>query len=196
MSFKKIAKREYQELVDSNYGGLVRGDIVLTNCHSSLIAKAIRLKGRKDSGECHVNHAELYIGSGLDIAAELTINIHPIKKFFSGKHDIYVFRNIKLTKEQRNQIVADSFVFHGKLYDILGIFGQALSFLTRIAIFSKLVNSKGLLYCSELVSKVYKQSTDSFLENKDYQTITPDDIYDFCIQNSNVWVCVFELIKD
>lgn len=193
MTFKKEAKFKYKKLSETRFAPLLRGDIVLTNHHSSLLAKAIRLKGRKDSGECKVNHAELYIGSGLSIAAELTINIHPIKKFFTGKHDVYVFRNTKLTQAQRNQLVSDSFVFHGRFYDVLGIVGQAMSYLTRMGIWAKLVNSSNSLYCSELVAKVYKQ-TIPFLPQRSYKIITPDDIFDYCWGGID-WNCVYTLLK-
>lgn len=195
MNFKRLATKEYQRLIKCDFGPFSRGDIVLTNCHDSIFAKLIRLKGRVDSNDCKVNHAELYIGSGTNISAELTINIHPIKKFFKGKHDVYVFHNIAISQEQRNAIVAESLVHHGKLYDVLGIIGQAISFLTRSDYFAKLINSKSLLYCSEFLAKIHKKILSRFIPSQNYLSVTPDNIFDFCMIDRD-WICSYKLVKN
>lgn len=194
MSFKKQAKQAYKKLLNDNFRPLNRGDIMLTYCHGSIFAKLIRLKGIVDSGKCHVNHAELYLGSGHSIAAELTVNTHPIKKYFKGKHDVYIFHNAKLTQEQRNAIVAESLVYHGKFYDVLGIVGQALAFLTQMNFWTKTINTRILVYCSEMVAKIYRAVVSNFMPNQDPETVTPDNIYDFCDPNAD-WICSFKLVR-
>ena len=88
VDFKKFAKEEYERLSKNTFEGISRGSIILTNKHKSFFAGLIRMKGRRDSGECFVNHGERYLCYGLSISADLKVNIHPIKKFFNGKYDI------------------------------------------------------------------------------------------------------------
>lgn len=194
ISFKEFAKKEYERLEKDNFPPFKRASIVLTNNHTSFFAKLIRWKGKKDSGKCFVNHGERYVCCGLSISADAKVNIHPIKKFFTGNYDIYIFTNFKYSDNDRNKLIYESLKFHGKFYDVRGIFGQAVAFLTGKEKFAKKINNKNLPYCTEMISLVENTILDKLFCNKDPNTITPDNIYDYISKNKD-WILSYSLVK-
>jgi len=165
-----------------------RADIVLTNNHTSLLAKIIRLK---DKGSV-VNHAELYGFTGHAIAANNDgININSLNRFFKGNHDVYVFRCKKLSILEASDIFYRACRWLRSPYDWWGIVCQGLDFVSRSTWFSRKFNGSLLPYCSELVQRAYGHIR---VSRKPIGVATPYNIYSY-LDDSKNWKSVFSMVK-
>lgn len=192
MSHKSQASVAFKSLADSNFAPLKRGDIILANSRASLYNYLISLIARIQSGQANATHCERYLGGGLSISTNVTVSISPIQNFFKGKHDVFIFSNSTYTLEQRNQLVAESLLLHGKIYDFLGVFGQGISFILKQKIWSKLINSKAHLYCSEFIQEVENKVSSAIPLNFH---ATPDDLHDFLMSKEAIalgWLLVYK----
>lgn len=183
MSSRSKAKSEFTSLKKTHFPKFKRGDILFVNNHSSLFSLLISIKAKKDSGECNATHVERYLGNGIAITSDLRIKCHSIQDYFNGNYDIFLFSNVKYSQMTRNALSAESIIYHGSIYDSLGIIGQATSFFTGIDAFKYLINSPNLFYCSEFIytveNFVMRQSTFPYNYMELSLPATPDDLFDY-----------------
>jgi len=182
----------YENMKKDNFPLFLRGDIILTNNHKSLFARLIRFAGRLGGSNPEVNHVEMYLGNGTSFSADAKMCKHDIERYFQGKHDVYFYRCIVLSEDDRNKLSAESQLWEGKPYDVLGIFWQALDAITGNG-FSRKYNTDMLAYCSELIQRIYWKIKRR-VSKKVVGEATPDDIRIY-ISQSKIWRLVFSIRK-
>ena len=195
MMKRKMNPSDIFELMEEDKFPLfTRGDIVLTNNHESFLSRLIRLRG-KIAGEEHLcSHVELYMMSGHSIGADRKVDLRPLRRFFRGKHDVYVMHHKKLDDCQRDSIVSESLRSLKRPYDYTGLLWQALDGITHTSIFSKLFNRDVFVYCSEFVERVYKKAVNKKVSMKKIGTSTPGDIMLYTVPHKD-WACMFSMVK-
>jgi hypothetical protein len=188
-------KDKYQELKLNNFPMFLRGDIVLTNNLDSMLASLIRFRAKLKGKEPYCNHEEMYLMNGNCIGANKKIDIGDLNRFFTGKHEVYIFRDILLTEEERNKLVIEALRKYGKMYDAFGIVWQALDAITFSTFFSKMFNKDFLYYCSEFVQRVYDKAVQRNPSISDVGCGTPNDSFLYkCF--SPDFKCVFMMRKN
>ena len=170
-------KEKYQELKLNNFPMFLRGDIVLTNNLSSIVASLIRFRAKLKGKEPYCNHEEMYLKNGKCIGANKRIDIEDLDRFFKGKHEVYIFRDLLLSEEERNNLVMEAVGWYGKLYDYLGIVWQALDAITFSTLFSKMFNKGLFCYCSEFIQRVYDNAVQRNPSLSDVGCGTPNDSF-------------------
>ena len=187
-------KEIYKQLKVDNFPMLVRGDIVLTNNIESKIAKLIRLKAKLKGNEAHCNHEEMYLLNGQCIGANKKVEIGDLKRFFDGKHEVYIFRDKLLDTELRNELILEAIKWYGTPYDALGIVWQGLDAVTFSTFFSRTFNKGLLVYCSEFVQRVYWRTLRMNPSLSEVGVGTPNDSFLFKVWSFN-FECVLMLTK-
>ena len=188
-------KDKYQELKLNNFPMFIRGDIVLTNNLSSIMAFLIRFRAKLKGKEPYCNHEEMYLKNGKCIGANKRIDIGDLDRFFKGKHEVYIFRDVLLSKEERNNLVVEAVGWHGTLYDYLGIVWQALDAITFSTFFSRMFNKDFLYYCSEYIQRVYDKAVQRNPSISDVGCGTPNDSFLYKCFSSD-FKCVLMMRKN
>lgn len=172
---------EYLRLLSCDFEPLKRGDLIL-NTRSGLLSQIPK------TGFL----IELYIGSGLTLSADAKIRIKSLYWLFDNKHNFYVFSRNDIEPNDRCRIISEAFIYWGKFYDVKGIFGQFLEFITGRKRLSNKTKSKHKVNSSELIWKAYNNSGIA-LTNSKTANITPNYIYDWCIRSSR-WERVYKFL--
>lgn len=185
MFARSKARKEYSRLENAHFPQFRRGDLIFVKDYSSLYGSLISLKAVKDSGSSDVTHVERYIGDGKTVTQDLKVKCAKIKRFFNGKHDIYVFSNNRYSTNTRNALVAESMIYYGTPYDIKGVFGQACSLFLGNRSYERLINSHNTFYCSEFIYTVENivLRNETFPNNALEVDVpcTPDQLYDYLV---------------
>jgi hypothetical protein len=187
-------KQFYKNLEKKNFPMFTRGDIILTNHHKSWLAKLIRFKGKLEGDDPLCNHVEMYLLTGHSIGANRRVDVKGIEKFFKGKHDVYVFHRKGLTSAHCDKLVAEALRYLNKPYNYTGLLWQALDGITFSSFFSGVFNRDFLVYCSELLQRVYKKALNMKIATKKVGSATPDNIMDY-LEKQDRWVCKLTMYK-
>jgi hypothetical protein len=187
-------KEFYKEIESKNFPMLKRGDLIFTNNHHSFFAKAIRFFGRLSGRQPLCNHVEMYVGSGKAFSADYVMKLHQIKRYFSGKHDVYILSRTDLYKDDRDALIAEAMLWEWKPYDVKGIILQALDVITGKKLSEK-YNDEKLAYCSELVQRLYYDALCIKLHSDKCGAVTPDEIFHFISKKDNIWTTKLWVMK-
>jgi len=176
-----------------DFVGFNVGDLIFTNHRTSIFARLIRFAGILSGVIPVCNHVEMYTGAGKAFSADRVMTYHNIDRYFRGGHDIYFYRDLTISADEKNALVAETRNWVGLPYDILGIVWQVLDTITGKN-FSEKYNHGILAYCSELVQRIYKNGTGRSISDEKVGAATPSDIRLYVDKLPN-WECVFKMVK-
>jgi len=188
-------KEIYKKLASNNFKMFLRGDIVLTNNIESKIASLIRFRAKLKGNKAYCNHEEMYLMNGKCIGANKKVEIGDLSRFFTGKHEVYIFRDTTLSNEDRNSLVIEAIRYYGKMYDSLGIVWQALDAITFSNFFSKTFNKDIFCYCSEYIQRAYFNALQRNPSISDVGCGTPNDSFIYKCFSSD-FKCIFMMKKN
>jgi hypothetical protein len=169
------------------------GDIVLF-AGETWTAKAIR-KCQTSRGEepTEVNHVGIMVSDTHLVEALARIRLNPIQKYINNpEYKLYIFRINRLTQVERYLLAGWAKAQVGKWYAPLKITAHLgdwllnLPFKTNARIFRRLIFTRSMLICSELVARGYWEILKYKFLNLDPEEVTPDDIFDHCFNNDKV----------
>lgn len=191
---KKHPKEFFKFLKKRKFNMFETGDIIFTNNHDHWLAKLIRFKAKRDN-ECPMcNHVETYVDDGLSFTADYKMRFHGIKKYFRGKHDIFVIRRKDLSYNDKIKLIREMNKWKGKPYDFLGILWQGLDGLFRTSLFSQLFNKNIFAYCSELEQRIWWGALKITIDDKKVGVSTPNNIFIHLMGNKE-WDNIFWMCK-
>lgn len=143
---------------------LVAGDILLTRFPSGgLLAEAIEVGQSLADGHTAIwGHAMRYVGEGRVISQEWRVRLKPLAAW-AGSY-LCRLHNPSYSPEQRRTLVFLALRAEGRLYDVLGLLGQALRGLPLVgSLASRVVQVPWLTYCSEMVAEHERRVDPGFM---------------------------------
>jgi hypothetical protein len=153
-----------------------------------------------DYNKAKINHVGLIVESGQllianGVEALRTVQKHPIYDYYQPKKDMMaIFRPLGLTDEEKEFILTKGLSYVGAKYGYSKILGHSLDFFTGgHYIFRRLFNSDNYPICSWLVAHAYKAANLNF--GCDPGMATPDNIWDFCIDNTLKYQQILQLVN-
>jgi len=174
---------------------LETGDIFLTNSHS-LQAKIICFLMKAPTlwhhlwrtitnshQEVRFYHCGMVINDELIIEQEEKVRLANVGKIF--KKDYVIYRKKGLTEQEKNRLVEIACADLGEGYDLGLYIGKALSWLTGLKFFQRIIQEKEKDICCTRVALWYLEVNEKFGKDN-WNDVTTDTIDDFC-SNSNEW---------
>jgi hypothetical protein len=181
---------------------LQAGDIFVTRGHT-VLGRLIRFFSRSvGEDKSRVNHTGIIVDGAADdpiiVEALHTVKRYGIYSKYSGtSDDIAIFRPLNLTNEERAAIIQKAESYVGLKYGYLKIgahFGDwVLNRITRkeLHFFRRAMKMDRYPICSWVVAKSYEAGGKTFgVKPGD---ATPDDIWDFCLENPDKFQFLREL---
>jgi len=180
---------------------LTRGDVVLM-ATSGPIASSIRFfqnLGERDGSRSKYNHVGLYVGAGNIIEAALWgIRVFPLDRYLNGKNRVLIAHKRNIPKNATFEdgksnpiaslLVSSAMALLGRPYGYWSIGMQTLDNLTRTNLFTRFLLPRRTEYnCSQLVARVYWEVLRVRFSGVHWRSVTPDDIADEVLNNSQTW---------
>lgn len=181
---------------------LKKGDVVLTS-GAGLFGKIIRW-----GTNGIVNHTAMVTDIHYDpyslnrykiTEALFRVTEHSLFRYDDNKTSIYIFRHKDLIDIEQHKLVTEIKSHKFKFYSPLRIFGQTIDKLISKVIrkdidyFDRMVDFPFTTICSTLVADAYSKIGITFGENSD--SITPQEIYNWFINNTDKWELIFKYEK-
>lgn len=147
-----------------------------------------KITGRIEKERPRFYHAGMVLNQDEMIEQQSTVRVSDTGRIF-GK-DYVVWRNKKLTEQDRNKLVETAMADLGEGYGIAECIGKAIAWVTGIQWFSNAFDMKDRAICVIRVAEWYKGAVkiDFGVVDPDYLTTKAIDVY--CQQHSEDWECV------
>ena len=176
------------------------GDIFFTRGYS-LFSKLIRFNETTwDDEIAIVNHVgivvepgPLYIANAVEALRH--VQKHTIFSQYHGEKDkVSIFRPLGLQENDIFKITNKALTYIGKDYGYLKILGHTLDYFTGgHYIFRRFFNSDNYPICSWVVAHAYKAA--GLMFGCDPGMATPDDIWDYCLNNKTKYTNILHLTR-
>ncbi|MSR19878.1 MAG: hypothetical protein EXR91_02725 [Gemmatimonadetes bacterium] len=160
---------------------LAPGDIVLMKS-GGLVGWAIRVFTRS-IGERRTKATH----SGVIVEALATVKRHSLWTRYAGAHkEVAVFRPLNLAAADLAKVVAKAETYVGRRYGYLKLLAHWADWVLQGAyVFRRLTNQDRYPICSWVVAYAYAEAGKHF--GVEPGAATPDDIWDFVTENSDVY---------
>ena len=168
----------------------------------NIIGKLIRFFQRTvDKLDVSVSHTGLFVGEQCDITESICIEtkrVVKVVKFFPEYHNknelVAIYRPINLTSLETSLIIRKAQSFVGYKYGYIKILTHFLDyFLNGKVFFRKLCKNDNSPICSWVVARAFEAVCLNF--DVEYYAANPKNIYDFCRNHPEKYMCVYELGK-
>lgn len=177
---------------------LQAGDVFLTR-GSGLVSRLIRFFTRSfGEPRTRANHVGVVVrggpfGEAVVVEALRTVKRRRLVKGYAGtRNHVAVFRPINLTDDERRVIVHAAQAYVGRKYGYLKILTHSLDWLLQGAyVFRRLTDSDNYPICSWVVAHAFAKAGKDF--GVEPGAASPDDIWDFCVEETDKYQQVREL---
>lgn len=162
---------------------------------SGLISRAIRIMTRSiGEPRTQINHVGLAITDHLCIEAvgKGVIVRDSIPYYLKHGDQIAIYRPINLDWIDKENIINKAMLYEGKTYGFVKMITHFLDWLLLGAyVFRRLTNTDRYPICSWLVAQSYRAASKDF--GVAAGAATPDDIWDFVVNNPDKYTCIVSL---
>ena len=168
----------------------------------NLIGRLVRLfESDPDKSNISVSHTGLFVGETCGITEAICIetrNVVKLAKFFQEYHNknklVAIYRPLNLTSLESSLIIRKAQTFVGHKYGYLKILTHFLDyFLNGKVFFRKLCKDDTTPICSWVVARSFEAICLDF--GVESYAANPENIYDFCKNNPDKYLCLYELGK-
>jgi len=143
---------------------------------------------RRTNQEVRMYHAGIVVDDILTIEQQRVVEYGNVQDDILDRPHI-VYRNIKMTDTQRENLVKLAEQDLGEGYDVLLCFGKLLTWLTGIKWFTRILQKDEKEICVTRVAYWYYKQMGIKFGKRMWHEVTTDDIDNFCA-NSKSWEVV------
>jgi hypothetical protein len=143
--------------------------------------------------DSHYYHAGMIYNSASTIEQEGVVGFQPISRL-SNKTRIVIRRN-GVTPEQQAQLASFSLADIGKKYDVLGIFGKTLTWLTGIPYFAIWLHLPHTNICVNREAREYYKEFKETWGTLHWLLVTTNDVEYYVKANPDKYIIVEEIIN-